>query len=370
MLGFRLGIRGTVNDLRGAVELSADHPGTWQRVVVCCEHSRLLLWAGDAGRGRAALEEAVVAVENTTEQPVEDADEWARARAYTWGQSAMLAAFERQGEGAVEVARRGAEEGARVRDGVTILHATFWGAAALAGGGPTSTEYVDEGRLLMERVGAPHRYVAWLSASMADDLFVVGDVRRCVERLRVALGSDAGLAGNYAARLTAAVLAAWQGRHDEAEGHLARSRELIEDGSAYPNFAAARSTAWVLLLRGDALPAVDVAEAAMRREGPYPTGCEWLAPLAARGLADLVRTELDAGRSPEGPRSRLAALRDCFPHVLEDAGTRTDDYAQIAGELFVSEKTVSSHISNILHKTGTANRVELAAWATRRGAGS
>ncbi|MGB7818201.1 MAG: LuxR C-terminal-related transcriptional regulator [Ornithinibacter sp.] len=190
------------------------------------------------------------------------------------------------------------------------------------------------------------------------------------ERLRVALGSDAGLAGNYAARLTAAVLAAWQGRHDEAEGHLARSRELIEDGSAYPNFAAARSTAWVLLLRGDALPAVDVAEAAMRREGPYPTGCEWLAPLAARGLADLVRTELDAGRSPEGPRSRLAALRDCFPHVLEDAGTRTDDYAQIAGELFVSEKTVSSHISNILHKTGTPNRVELAAWATRRGAGS
>ena len=50
--GLPLGIRGTVSDLCRAVELSADHPGTWQRVVVCCEHSRLLLWAGEvAGAG-------------------------------------------------------------------------------------------------------------------------------------------------------------------------------------------------------------------------------------------------------------------------------------------------------------------------------
>jgi len=40
-------------------------------------------------------------------------------------------------------------------------------------------------------------------------------------------------------------------------------------------------------------------------------------------------------------------------------------YAEIADDLFVSEKTVSSHISNILRKTGTANRVELASWAAR-----
>jgi len=57
--------------------------------------------------------------------------------------------------------------------------------------------------------------------------------------------------------------------------------------------------------------------------------------------------------------------REVLAHVV--AG-RT--YAEIAAALFLSEKTVSSHISNILHKTGTANRAELAAWATRRGAGS
>lgn len=40
-------------------------------------------------------------------------------------------------------------------------------------------------------------------------------------------------------------------------------------------------------------------------------------------------------------------------------------YAQIARSLVISEKTVSSHISNMLRKTGTANRLDLARFATR-----
>ena len=35
-------------------------------------------------------------------------------------------------------------------------------------------------------------------------------------------------------------------------------------------------------------------------------------------------------------------------------------YAQIATSLFISDKTVSSHVSNVLRKTGAANRIELA----------
>jgi len=42
-------------------------------------------------------------------------------------------------------------------------------------------------------------------------------------------------------------------------------------------------------------------------------------------------------------------------------------YSEIARELVISEKTVSVHISNLLHKTGTANRVDLAGLARRTG---
>ena len=64
------------------------------------------------------------------------------------------------------------------------------------------------------------------------------------------------------------------------------------------------------------------------------------------------------GGAGVGPTPRE---REVLAHVV--AG-RT--YAEIAAALFLSEKTVSSHISNMLRKTGTANRVELAAWAGRR----
>jgi DNA-binding NarL/FixJ family response regulator len=40
-------------------------------------------------------------------------------------------------------------------------------------------------------------------------------------------------------------------------------------------------------------------------------------------------------------------------------------YGEIARELVLSEKTVSVHVSHLLHKTGTTNRVELAQLARR-----
>ncbi len=52
--------------------------------------------------------------------------------------------------------------------------------------------------------------------------------------------------------------------------------------------------------------------------------------------------------------------REVLTHIV--AG-RT--YGEIARELVLSEKTVSVHVSHLLHKTGTANRVELAQLARR-----
>jgi DNA-binding CsgD family transcriptional regulator len=42
-------------------------------------------------------------------------------------------------------------------------------------------------------------------------------------------------------------------------------------------------------------------------------------------------------------------------------------YAEIAGALFISEKTVSVHVSNLLRKTQTSSRREVSALARRVG---
>ncbi len=43
------------------------------------------------------------------------------------------------------------------------------------------------------------------------------------------------------------------------------------------------------------------------------------------------------------------------------------DNAQIAGELFISAKTVKNHISNILLKLSIENRIQAAVYAVRSG---
>jgi DNA-binding CsgD family transcriptional regulator len=80
---------------------------------------------------------------------------------------------------------------------------------------------------------------------------------------------------------------------------------------------------------------------------------------ALRVLAAGAHVELTTRAVGPLPGVRLPGLTareaEILTHVV--AG-RT--YAQIAEALVITEKTVSTHISNMLRKTGTANRVELA----------
>ena len=92
-------------------------------------------------------------------------------------------------------------------------------------------------------------------------------------------------------------------------------------------------------------------------------------PLLAEieALAVSARVSLAAVAPVEGAHDAAAfpgltpREREILAHIV--AG-RT--YAEIARKLVVSEKTVSVHVSNMLRKTGTANRVELAQLARRR----
>jgi DNA-binding CsgD family transcriptional regulator len=63
---------------------------------------------------------------------------------------------------------------------------------------------------------------------------------------------------------------------------------------------------------------------------------------------------------PEAPPGLTAREREILAHIV--AGLT---YGEIARELMISEKTVSVHVSHLLHKTGTTNRAELAQLARR-----
>jgi DNA-binding CsgD family transcriptional regulator len=110
----------------------------------------------------------------------------------------------------------------------------------------------------------------------------------------------------------------------------------------------------------------NAAAAALRRAHELAMDLQ-AAPLLAEveGLAQSARISL-AGID-ERPPAEIEALPGLTPREREIlsyiVAGRT--YGEIARELVLSEKTVSVHVSHLLHKTGTANRVELAQLARR-----
>ncbi|WP_283252452.1 helix-turn-helix transcriptional regulator [Aeromicrobium wangtongii] len=112
-----------------------------------------------------------------------------------------------------------------------------------------------------------------------------------------------------------------------AAAHVRRGLSLAEDLAAVPLQRELQSLATTARIRTGSVGSTD---------GPAP-------PPETPSLPGLTTRE-----------------REILAHVV--AG-RT--YGEIARDLMISEKTVSSHISHLLHKTGTANRVDLARLAAR-----
>ncbi len=85
---------------------------------------------------------------------------------------------------------------------------------------------------------------------------------------------------------------------------------------------------------------------------------------AAPLLAELRALGTTGRRPADDERSGLSALtdreRDVLSHLVDGRTNR-----QIAGTLYISEKTVSVHVSNILAKLGVRSRAEAAALARR-----
>ena len=110
----------------------------------------------------------------------------------------------------------------------------------------------------------------------------------------------------------------------------------------------------------DAKPALEAAHAVATRLGALPLRD------AVRDLAHRARVEL-AGVEPAAPARAVAdPLTDRERDVLERVALgRTN--RQVGEELYISEKTVSVHLSRVMAKLGASRRAEAVAIAYDRG---
>ena len=87
--------------------------------------------------------------------------------------------------------------------------------------------------------------------------------------------------------------------------------------------------------------------------------------MAARARVRLAPTPPVPEQNPEPvalPVHLTAREREILRHIVVGRSN-----AQIAKDLFISDKTVSTHVSNLLRKLGVQNRIQAAAWADQVG---
>jgi DNA-binding CsgD family transcriptional regulator len=148
--------------------------------------------------------------------------------------------------------------------------------------------------------------------------------------------------------------AAWQ----------AAVRAWEEAGDIWPLTYARFRLAEVLCGTGDRESAVDLLRAAAatcEQLGVRPL-LEDVQALARRARVDLERAGAPAANGPSVPFGLTVREREVLALV---AAGRSN--GQIATALFISPKTASVHVSNILAKLGVSGRVEAAAVAHRLG---
>ena len=290
-----------------------------------------------------------------------------------------LLAIERDALDAAAADLAGAEPGLEDAD---AAHARWAGVAALLalrrGDAATASQRLDDvaahhpgererdeehgGRPMTVRSGDPrHRTLALLDAVLvgvaADSAHrVAADTARRVAAVLRALPSAEHPWGQEHAELADGAVAALEGADEAALARLTGALARIEE-QALPVSALTRAVSWELVARvraraGDragAITGADHAAAALRR---------WPGWRRERVLA--LAERLRGRTGDEGPLT--AREREVLAHLAQG---RTN--GQIAQALFISRKTASVHVSNILAKTGTASRTEAAAWAHRVG---
>jgi DNA-binding CsgD family transcriptional regulator len=208
-------------------------------------------------------------------------------------------------------------------------------------------------------------------------------IRRALEEVQDPVARSRLLPAYVEIMLEANDVAAARGAADELAGIAAQL------DAPYLNALAADATGAVLLTEGDARAALTMLRTAQRSwrelDAPHQVGrVRVLIGVACRELGDAAGAELELeaargvleqlGAAPDLERlARLAdtsrpggplSRRESEVLTLVAAGKRN---RAIATELFISEKTVARHVSNIFTKLGLSSRAEATAYAYKHG---
>ncbi|MGY0065031.1 helix-turn-helix transcriptional regulator [Streptomyces sp. LZ34] len=222
-----------------------------------------------------------------------------------------------------------------------------------------------------QRYGWPLLYEAAAAEARARGLTVAEPGRKAaVERIRKAMKGQPEFVPLWAAQalMTQAELLTTEGR--DATAHWTQAVAATEQLEAPPLLATARlRLAEALITRrctGSRQMAGELlrqAEAVARELGAGPLETE-ITTLAGRARIPLQQAggETDPPPTPAAALGLTARERDVLRLVAAGRSNR-----QIAEELFISPKTASVHVSNILAKLGASGRGEAAAIAHRLG---
>jgi DNA-binding CsgD family transcriptional regulator len=305
-----------VEDAQVAAELASIAPSSWQYALALAGIAHAGSWTGYPDTVRHA--DTALAIARASGNP--------RALCYALTASSQVAVDHNRPDVALALATEAVDEAVAARDWWGFVHAASWEAnASLTPWSKQDAEHFRRRREQLAAAGAPHSAIARLAANEARSWLMVGDWRASQALLRVTLGPDSGLFADIMTRLTAALLAAWQGRPAEAFAHLERADELVVgDPHGYRNFAFDVVRSVVSLEAGRADAGYRAAMNGLSwSSGVLPDLCEFLVPLAARALADRAEAARDAGMTDSAVLAELRSLTERFPDVVTDPGQPT-----------------------------------------------
>jgi len=165
-------------------------------------------------------------------------------------------------------------------------------------------------------------------------------------------------------RLLSAHAALAKGRVAAAEGRLETATGYLEDaltwfGRLELPLEAARTRLELARVLAQGQPALAVSEARAALSGLDKLGASHDADMAAA----MLRSWGSGGRSVPREAGTLTRREQEILRLLVEGYSNPE----IAGQLFISSKTVAHHVSSVLEKLGLRNRAEAAAYAARLG---